>query len=174
MKYHYKSPGELREEQSRESTKLRSKSARGNLIIFADLVVIVLVFGGIYYAGLLRPERYVSSEIATYAPFEFSGSVELPDSDGEAFLFYLNVKNAGPDPRDFPPPHAGATIEIVDPGAPGGVGFSAEFPLTVRTVRPGETTIYRVELAAPVRDVQKGQARVRLYFADGGAAVVVL
>lgn len=179
MKYHYKSPEELKDEARRESEKSSAKKNRGHLIIFADLFVIFLIFAGIYYTGALRPDRYVSEGVVIHDALEFSGSVELPENSGGEHVFYLNVKHAGSEAREFPDPDSGfprARIEILE-GRPGPaiVKFSGEFPLTPRVLRPGETTIYRAELRVPDQtNFRKGDARIQLEFADQKTTSVVL
>ncbi|MCR9143344.1 MAG: hypothetical protein NXI24_13915 [bacterium] len=211
MKYHYKSPEELAERAERRDSEVRGKRNRGNLVIFADLFVICLIFAGIYYSGALRPDRYVSDSTVRRSNLEFSGSLELPTDANAAMVLYLNVKllgdqamifprvenpgakNRATDPATDAAPAIQATIEILgdaDPGSPSGdasdanaaeldsrpVRFSAEYPLALRTIRPGETTIYRAELRVPggTADLKKGDSRIRLRFpaANGDQADV--
>ncbi|MEQ9364099.1 MAG: hypothetical protein RIF32_07650 [Leptospirales bacterium] len=201
MKYHYKSPEELAERAGQREREVSGKRNRGNLVIFADLFVICLIFAGIYYSGALRPDRYVSDGVTRYGDFEFSGSVELPADSNAALVFYLNVKLIGREALVFPRTNDGAamdgdskavpvraTIEILaPPGDETGsapepardarpVRFSADYPLALRTIRPGETTIYRSELRVPdgTAGLKKGDARIRFSFPDGGTAFLEL
>ncbi len=206
MKYHYKSPEELNERAERRDQEVKGKRNRGNLLIFADLFVICLIFAGIYYSGALRPDRYVSTETTRHAGFEFSGSVELAADAKAPLSFYLNVKligdravvfprlstqaidaqGAAPTAGDSPDGRVRATIEILqsDRSADASttspqerpVRFSTDYPLALRTIRPGETAIYRTELPVPggTDGLQKGDIRIRLDFPDGEQAQVDL
>lgn len=189
MKYYFKSPEELQNTAQQKNQELSGKRNRGNLVIFADLFVICLIFAGIYYSGALRPDRYVSETLTSHASFELSGSVELPANTADALVFYLNIKHTGPEPTNFPgsseqlsgTQNIIATIEILadrnhsatDPTAP--VRFSAAYPLANRVIRPGETTIYRTELRVPngTANFQKGDARIRFQFGDDVVIVVL-
>lgn len=175
MKYHYKSPQEVREAAERHAQPSRAKRNRGNLILFADLLVIFLILAGIYYSGILRPDRYVSDAAYTRADFEYTGSLELGEIPGAPIVLYLNVRNTGEAARDFPTPGDGPTQVHVLVEPTDGARISMPVALETRELRAGETTIYRTKLVLPpgTPAFPKGAARLELSFADGVSQAIV-
>lgn len=160
MKYHYKSPEELQEKIEREKTS-NSRGNRANWILFADLAVIVLIFGGVYYSGILTPKQFYSESGVRRGPFLFSATVQLRDSEAAV---YLNVKNDSGADAVFPPPDmTEARMEMtVPPDERITATISTEGG---HTLRPGETRIYRTVL--PLRgEFRREHGHVILEFGD--------
>ncbi len=162
MKYHYKSPGELQDQLSREREK-NSKRNRTNWILFADLAVIVLIFTGVYYSGILTPKQFYSESGLRRGPFLFSATVQLRDG-GEAAI-YLNVKNDSAKDAAFPPADwSEARIEM---RIPPNETMTAAIPTeAVPAIRPGETRIFRTVLPPLPGEFRREHGRVILEFSE--------
>ncbi len=175
MKYHYKSPEEVRYSALSRGQSSRAKRNRGNLILFADLLVIFLILAGIYYSGILRPDRYVSDASYTRSQFEYTGSLELPEKLGSSMGLYLNVHNTAGSAREFPLPDDGPTGLRLGVEPADSPRISMPIALETRTVRAGETSIYREKRVLPpgTPAFPKGAARLEIDFADGESQALV-
>lgn len=176
MKYHYKSPAEIRDSAEARGETSRLKRNRGNLILFADLLVIFLILAGIYYSGILRPARYVSDASYTRSQFEYTGSLELPENIGSSIGLYLNVRNTAGNAREFPVSGDGPTrVRLIIEPTDDSARISMPIALETRRLRAGETTVYREKLVLPpgTPSFAKGAARLKLAFADGESQSLV-
>jgi len=162
MKYHYKSPRQIRgeAEETRRSGPAATKRNRSTMILLADLAIILLIFGVLYYSGIWPLREFTSQETWRRGPFEFSATLRLEGAARNRLAFYLNVKNDSTTPRDFPAPgFAGVPSPASAEGEIGearllaasvkGERFTARMQVPSRTIQPGETTIYREELQMP-------------------------
>ena len=80
MNYRYKSPEELRADQTRRAAATR-RSNRTATVIFLDIVILTIVFAAVYFGGFWRPGQ----ETRTAAPTR----------DGDFVLWALVTDESG-------------------------------------------------------------------------------
>ncbi len=150
MKYHYKSPEEIRADRQARADVNRSGKNRSTRVILLDVALLFALFALLAYAGVLFPGQQYSKAAVRRGAFEISGSLNIAFMTPREAVFYLHVKNLHPVSETFPPtldpPLADARLELR--GETGGV-YSSVLPLPARTLAPGETALIRGELELP-------------------------
>ena len=181
MKYHFKSPEEiqqyLREERAKSTGRFRN---RGFWIILLDIVIIVIVIGILYYSGLLSPQAVGSLQTEHFDHLEFSISLPALRADRETVSIYLNVKNTGQTPREFPPAEGAVSLSEIKSEFFAGDFFLHSDSLTggalpaPGTIAPGATRIFDLPVRFPL-DKRKGNFSflIRLHLVLEGRIVTL-
>lgn len=150
MKYHYKSPEEIRAEREARAETNRSGKNRSTRVILFDVALLFVLFALLAYAGFLFPGQQYSQQAVRRGAFEIAASLNLEFMSPREAVFYLHVKNVHPAPEIFPPelnpPLTEARLELR--GETGGL-YSSILPLPARRLAPGETALIRGELQLP-------------------------
>lgn len=150
MKYHYKSPEELKRSTGEErEAPLKWRLHSGHKILLFDLVIIVILSGIFYYNNLFIKDRSASDNTCRYESLEFSSSVSSSSKKKEfGVTFQLHVKNISVSPISFPDKTGryklkSITTEFTDKGA---LIFTSEATITEATISSGETKDFQFEV----------------------------
>lgn len=179
MKYHYKSPEEVQQYLSQERAKSTSPFRnRAFWIILLDIVIIVMVIGILYYSGLLSPQAVASLQTEQFDDLEFSASLPALRADRETVSIYLNVKNTGEQPREFPPAEGAVSLKEIKAEFFAGEAFLHSHSLAGAglpargTIAPGATRIFDLPVPFPL-DKRKGNFSfsVRMHLVLAGRIV---
>ena len=169
MNYRYKSPEELRADQTRRAAATR-RSNRTATVIFLDIVILTIVFAAVYFGGFWRPGQ----ETRTAAPTrdgDFVLWALVTDESGGRFEFSVQARNESGSRLTFPPPdYARAVAEIV---MEDGARFSTDMPLPPRQLESNETAVFNAHIQIQLdRDNTIESSRVRVERRDQDALVL--
>ena len=101
MKYHFKSPQEVKETY-KDNIKVHPFKNRTFLVIFADIVLIVVIAVFLDKSGYLTEDKLNSKGRYARAGVEFSGSIAQLHSDKEEIILYIKLTNNSFQEAVFP------------------------------------------------------------------------
>lgn len=155
MKYHFRTPEEVKELYLKSRIESHPFRNRTFLMVFLNIFLVAIVFGILHFTGLLYRNHIESIQSVEYGNLRFSATVAGLRSDREEPTFYLKVQNLSDHAILFPVEkgeyHVNhAQIELHEPLVRGGgILYISDIFLEKRSIQPGETEIYKFRPALP-------------------------
>lgn len=156
MKYRFKSPEELRNEQQSNYQGLRKRN-RITLLVLLDIAILAIVMAVVYFSGILDGPQLNDPADLIQATRILGASHKISD---HSCIFYLHVQNSSkeailfPETTDLP-----LRCTIKDHN---GSSLYANLDFTPENIEPGETRILRGEIPCPAERLPLNSAHISL------------
>ena len=160
MKYHYKTPEELREHIRKRQEEPGPFSGRTFRIVLADVLILMVIMGLFYYLG------YFPGTERGYRGLSFTTSVNRLAGPERDLLYLLHVTNSADEERAFPPREGKSSFRF-ESHSGNLVVHSFEVRPEGVAIGPGETVTMRFENTPPAGlDFDMRNYSVRLELPD--------
>lgn len=158
MKYHFKTPQQLRDSIKQYQAASHPLRNRTFLIVLADLALIVVLFGGLYAFGYIGPNSTAKASASVFGELSFSvASFEFAQGKGVSVMLYAT--NTGGVAIRFPDVAGEFALKYI----------VAEF---LMEGRPGSAVVWRPEAKMVGAGATVG-FRFESEWAEGGPPDVV-